>query len=572
MACLLAVRAVRVGVVALLIGAAGASGRADPPQPVIEEERQPAAAEPDEDYERLFPHYRKLLTPVDLSTPFVSLQGLADLIEERTGLSVELDRWELERLELSPDEQYGDGFILGRGKVPLHTYMQHALRRAGLDTVAKPGGLVITSRERVEEHLHIEIYPVADLFLSNHPTPPELLADPVFDAERAAEARIRANPKRPVTLDAVERPLADLLFDIAAQVDVPLVIDGRDMDDLGLDTGMPVTLQCRDLPGEEAFDRVLRPLHLQAYRLSAVVEIGHRVHPVDLAPRVRLHSVQGLVYECREPGSPSQPAGLRPEFDPAKGGRFFNVEAVGDPCGRAGGTATDAGEHSLGKEPPDALAAPGGEVPEATRPAREETAPADAKARTPEPDQESDSLAGEPRYRTDFNSLIRTITQMVAPHAWDEVGGPGSIVISPCTLDLLVYQASYIHGEIEELLDRLRRLPPVVGGHPAMRPARVPQVDHLTARELEGLRETLISHIAPQMWGDVGGPGLMTLDVPRGALIVSQTVDMHRRLRHFLTRLRRRRQEQLKQEDLAPDTGPEQVDGTTKHAKDTKGS
>ncbi len=559
MGSLLAVRAVRVAVVLLWMGVVGAVGRADEPPDDAEEIWQPDATEPDEDYERLFPHYRKLRTPVHLSTPFLSFQGLADLTEVLTGLSIELDRLGLDELRLHPEEKFRDAIVLGQGRVPLNTYLHHGLLRIGARLVVKPEELLITCPERAERYLHVEVYPVADLFLSDHATSPELLADPVFDAERAAEARIRANLNRPVSLTAVETPLADVLFDIAAQANVPLVIDDRALAEVAIDRRVPVTVQCRDLAAEKAFERTLRSLHFQAHCLSTVVFVSTRERLMEPHATVRLHSVQGLVYECREPWAPCQPIRPRREVDPGRGG-FFNVEMPDEPRPEGRREATGGGEHSLSEESRCAHTAPGCATRKSPRPAQPEPALPDPGTHPPQPGQECDTLAEEPQYHPDFDSIIGTITTMVAPDTWKEMRGFGLIHANPHSLDLVVFQAPDVHKEIEQLLNGLRRLPPVVDGHPAMRPVELPHVEHLTWRELEGLCELLTRCVAPDSWDSAGGHGTMHFDVPRGALIVSHTRDVHQQLRHVLTQLRRRRQEQRQHDNAEPGTTPQQGD------------
>jgi tetratricopeptide (TPR) repeat protein len=126
------------------------------------------------------------------------------------------------------------------------------------------------------------------------------------------------------------------------------------------------------------------------------------------------------------------------------------------------------------------------------------------------------------------------------------VGGPGSIGPFPYTLDLMVCHTWQIHDEIERLLHRLRDMPPVFASHPAMRPAQLPHPVTFSDFELETLIELLTSCVRPQTWDQVGGSGSIMPDFPRGALIISQTQDIHKELRHVLTQLRRSRYGQVR--------------------------
>jgi type II secretory pathway component GspD/PulD (secretin) len=54
--------------------------------------------------------------------------------------------------------------------------------------------------------------------------------------------------------------------------------------------------------------------------------------------------------------------------------------------------------------------------------------------------------------------LMKLITNTVAPHSWEEVGGPGKIDYYPIGMALVVNQFEDVQEQIADLLDQLRRL------------------------------------------------------------------------------------------------------------------
>jgi general secretion pathway protein D len=60
--------------------------------------------------------------------------------------------------------------------------------------------------------------------------------------------------------------------------------------------------------------------------------------------------------------------------------------------------------------------------------------------------------------QADFDPLIDLITATIAPQTWDTVGGPGSIQPFETNLTLVVSQTQEVHEQIADLLQQLRRL------------------------------------------------------------------------------------------------------------------
>jgi len=58
----------------------------------------------------------------------------------------------------------------------------------------------------------------------------------------------------------------------------------------------------------------------------------------------------------------------------------------------------------------------------------------------------------------DFDAIIELVTSTIAPHSWEDVGGPGAIEAFPTNLSLVISQTNDVHEEIGDLLEQLRRL------------------------------------------------------------------------------------------------------------------
>ena len=500
--------------------------------------------EPDKDYERMFPQYRAMLTPMDISTPRLTLHEFADLLSERAGVRVAIDRKALEDVGLASDVKVGGkDVVLGRGSISLYNYARHVLGRVSLVIVPDADGLCITSWEEAEERLQTHIYPAADLILSGSRTPHGLLMDPVFDAERAAEERVRKRLLRPISLDVKETPLTDVLMEVGILLDVPLVIEDRDLRDVGFDPKSPVSIRCQDMPGDAVLRRLLHPLHLGFDYYMGAVTVASWGEPECCLDSLRFYSVKDVVYEhialpSLNESAPAKSADAVQMAGEFLGGKAPNALMRRIPISAGGEMLRGMVEEPRARDKGQATACSG-------RSAVEVPLPDTRFGRIDNIGWHGEGSVNEPRYEADFGAITESITSTIAPQTWERNDGSGSIIAWPFSLDLVVYQAGYIHDEVEELLEALRGLPLAAEGHPAMRPARVPQIEYLTRRDLEQVVELLEKSISPQTWSEVGGPGESVVDLPHGAIVVSQTQSMHRKLRHFLTQLRRRRYELL---------------------------
>jgi hypothetical protein len=69
-----------------------------------------------------------------------------------------------------------------------------------------------------------------------------------------------------------------------------------------------------------------------------------------------------------------------------------------------------------------------------------------------------------------------------------------------------------------------------------VRPSGAPQ--HGRAVDYQTLQDALSANIAPTTWDEVGGPGVMTPFINAGALVISQTTEVHEEIARYLRALR----------------------------------
>ena len=164
----------------------------------------------------------------------------------------------------------------------------------------EPDRLLITSPEKAEERLTTELYPVADLLLTDRVADRSLLFDPYLDRRSAAESRIRAKLQQPIDVEFDETPLAEVVEKLGEILDGPILVDEKALEDAGLGFDTPVTARWRGVPVKESLRWMLRDLDM-----TYIVRDGALVitTPEKAEERLetRLHSGRGVVYEYAAP-------------------------------------------------------------------------------------------------------------------------------------------------------------------------------------------------------------------------------------------------------------------------------
>jgi hypothetical protein len=111
---------------------------------------------------------------------------------------------------------------------------------------------------------------------------------PVFAGrdEIAWEYRIREALRRPVTMQFQEAPLGEVLAEFERQIQIPIVIDVRALEDSGLDGETPVTVQCERVAARQVLDLMLQNLQLGWYGKHRLVVTTREGHDEELLVRV----------------------------------------------------------------------------------------------------------------------------------------------------------------------------------------------------------------------------------------------------------------------------------------------
>lgn len=133
------------------------------------------------------------------------------------------------------------------------------------------------------------------------------------------------------------------------------------------------------------------------------------------------------------------------------------------------------------------------------------------------------------------DELIDAITSCVSPSTWEEADGSGSI--RSLSNALAVWQTQRVHREVELFLTDLVTL---IEQDEALtertgRERIALKVYHTGAHSADKVAESLKKLISPKSWESAGGPG--SIHAVDGALLVRQTVSVHRELEKVLKEL-----------------------------------
>ena len=140
--------------------------------------------------------------------------------------------------------------------------------------------------------------------------------------------------------------------------------------------------------------------------------------------------------------------------------------------------------------------------------------------------------------------MIELIKNQVAPHSWDDVGGPGSIDVLGDSL--FIAQTYPVHREIEHFLDALEKM--ATRTHPDRIHPRSFSVRSypVTFNTIEQLSRSIQETIDPASWQQSAGLGLIRTVAPlpdrhhgaeqrqQGYLIIRQTNHNHSLIRSLL--------------------------------------
>ncbi|HEX5443029.1 MAG TPA: VIT and VWA domain-containing protein, partial [Pirellulales bacterium] len=492
---------------------------------------------------RTQPHADRWLEELAVFPDSWTLQEWATLLADCSGVSVALDRKALGAAGIDEGTRLE---VVGYGRLSLRSLLRHAFRRAGIVVIDEPHRFLITSRLAEEDRLATHVYPVADLLTPGKSADLGLLADPYLDREQAARRRISARLAQPISLSYSGTPLRKVIEQFAARLNAAVVIDVEAVQAACIGLTMPITGAWHDVPLRESLRWALDDLDLTYTLRDEALLITSKAEAENLL-RVDLHSGRGLVYEFLTPVGPDgQPLGGR-GTGMGMGGGLFGFR------------------RGFGAEPPPARPVGISFEPAAQYPTHAvQTAFQMAALGQPFAGSRllGDASAAKPGgvFVPDASTVIGLVHSTIEPTAWDELGGPGTVRFFDPTLDFAFGATDDVHEQIERLFASLRNLPQVesqapeglvrggLGGEIARHRGQIARLAEMRKdakeiwrRDLKSLTELITTSIEPATWDEVGGPGTIGEDLPRLALVVMQTQEVHGGVVRLLTLLRRSR-------------------------------
>ena len=252
----------------------------------------------------------------------------------------------------------------------------------------------------------------------------------------SSEIKIKSNLTNQVELKYQDKPLAEVLDDLAQQAKVPIYVDlaGLETEAVGTDTPVTISLD-QTISLKSALKLLLEPLHLDYVIRDEVLKVT--------SPQ----QVQGDVYSVSYPVADlvipivnfsGDEIGMQRSMERGMSLLGPQVEVGQPPRGIPNGIG-EASTSSTGSTNPNILGQLQGASMGGGSTVTTNTGSAGGSA-------------------ADFSQLIELITQTIAPTTWNTVGGPGSVMQFETNLSLVVSQTQEAHEEIADLLDQLRRL------------------------------------------------------------------------------------------------------------------
>jgi general secretion pathway protein D len=246
----------------------------------------------------------------------------------------------------------------------------------------------------------------------------------------------------PVRYTCRNRPLSEVLSQLAKVVDVNIHLDEEGLREEGQSPDTPVTLElASDIQLKSYLNLILEKYHLCYIIKNEVLNITSETKKLDHVYQ-QVYPVGDLVMPI-------------PNFvaSPRMGLAGALHDAMGDAVGTSSGLGTMMTPNTV-------VASKSGQQNNAViNPA----IMANMAPRLPGATGNQPGAMGGPGgagngSSADFDTLIDLITQTVAPATWDHNGGKGNIAASPTNLSLVVSQTQEVHEQIVDLLEQLRRM------------------------------------------------------------------------------------------------------------------
>jgi len=255
------------------------------------------------------------------------------------------------------------------------------------------------------------------------------------------DLEIERKLKTPVSLKFRNRPLLEVLEQLAKLTDINIHPDPKGLEEEGVSSDTPITIDLsQDVSLKSALHLILEPLHLSYVIKNEVLMIT--------SEQLRDGEVYTATYSVADLVIPI------PNFTPngrqGLAGALSDAYAISGSGGMGPGTAylaSQDGSQATGVVNPQVLAQMQQLMPGAMG-----TRGAGGGGNVPVGPGGAGGGA-----QADFDSLIELITTTVKPSTWDEVGGPGSVSEFRNNLSLVISQTQDVHEEIVDLLEQLRR-------------------------------------------------------------------------------------------------------------------
>jgi general secretion pathway protein D len=231
------------------------------------------------------------------------------------------------------------------------------------------------------------------------------------------ELRIEESLKRTISLHEDNTPLGEVMRKISALVGINIVFDHLGLEEEGVTSNVPVSIDVDGITVKSALKLMLEPYRLGYMVQDEVLKITNRMRQQGELI-VATYPVADLVIPIPNflpTSGPLVSSGLT--GIPGMGGGQMSVPPT------AGQPFAQVGPNPLGGLDNSAAGRLGGGAPTA-----------------------------------DFDTLSDLITTTIAPDSWAEVGGAAAIRHFETTLSLVIRQTQGVHEEIADLLEQLRRL------------------------------------------------------------------------------------------------------------------
>lgn len=502
----------------------------------------------------VMPHAEAMWQPFRPPVEPVTLEEFAVLLEKETGIKFWLDVVSLEESGILTDEEVD---FSGVREMRLEHAVRYALLNFDLTLVHEADGISITTIDIANERLTTHIYQVGDLIRTDLPTDPARLRDPIFEAEDEAARRIDQKLKQRISLKLKDAPLDEVVKQLSDVLDENIRLDVISLNESGIPTVEPITGEWENARIDAILKRILRDLDLTHVVRNEAMEITTH----DIANEIlttRVYSGAGVVYEIPTELQQQRPGmwlggGSFGGFGAGGFGGSFGLGGGGlgggfGGGGGGGGAGVGGGGFFGGGPvvPPqpedrpltqiesqlDLIQDGNGQNEDQT------TTATDTKVAPAEPDG---SIFRQPQPVRTNDQEISDLVIHETDGLWEDIDGSGGGVewYAP-TFTFVARQTDSVHKEIEELFDRLRKLP---AAGDAVVPAKPPRIDARDRRgwDLGPLSQLLVQQ-TDALWGDFDGwGGTISPHVPSLSLIIRQSTAGHREVQRLLYLLRRER-------------------------------